>query len=259
MNKRWYCWLVAGGLAMAVATPPALQAQPVAATRPLPGTDPTKVLFEMQDGLGLLRGLEQSDSVARVEYWGTGTLVRNGKPARLSAFKVSLNYETPGMRFDFTSSGQREIQVVAGRSAWNEDTPGGNAVATADAAAERRLLLWLTPIGIAKAAAKAGDALKVTIEGGKTMVSFPVDGSQVRATLNALFEPELVEAHLGNVAHTLSYADYGEQNDNARADVYLPKRILHKVNGATVMDLTVAHSNTYNPYVVMPIPANVKD
>ena len=29
-------------------------------------------------------------------------------------------------------------------------------------------------------------------------------------------------------------------------------------NGMTVLDLTVTHTNTYNPYVIMPIPANVR-
>jgi hypothetical protein len=245
--------LVGGGLSVP------LGGQPVAATRPLPGTDPTKVLFELQDGLGLLRGLEQSDSVARVEYWGTtGTMTVEGKAAKLSSFKVSLNYDVPGMRFDFTRDGKRQIQVVADTHAWDEETPGGPAAPMPAQAAERRLQLFLTPIGVAKAAALAGEALTVTLANGRTVVSFPFQGATITATLNELFQPETVSAQAAGVVHEWRYQQYGELNDNAKADVYLPRRLTHTVNGAPVLDLTVKNSNTYNPYVVMPVPPNVR-
>ena len=259
MQTRWLAalGLVAGSLCGGLSVP--LSGQPVAATRPLPGTDPAKVLFELQDALGLLRGLEQSDSVARVEYWGTtGTMTVDGKRSKLTSFKVSLNYEVPGMRFDFTRDGTRQIQVVADKYAWDEETPGGVATPMPSVAAERRLQLYLTPIGVAKAAALVGDALKVTLENGRTIVAFPFQSTTIKATLNPLFQPETVEAQSAGVAHVWRYEQYGELNDNAKADVYLPRHLVHDVNGATVLDLTVAHSNTYNPYVVMPVPANVR-
>lgn len=260
MTTRGLLFVVAFVGALRAGLPLAAQTgKPVITARPLPGTDPAKVVFEMQDALGLLRGLEQSDSVARVEYWGaTGSITRNGKPSRITAFKVSLSYDPPGMRFDVTRDGVREIQVVADGFAWNEATPGGVAEPMPSAVADRRLQLWLTPIGLAKAAALAGEAVTVTHENGKTVAFFPVEGVSVRVTLNALFQPEVVEATLGEAKHTLLYTEYGELNDNAKADVYLPRRLVHKVGGATVLDLTVAHSNTYNPYVVMPVPKNVK-
>ena len=36
-----------------------------------PGTDPKAVIAEMQNSLGMLRGLQEQDSVNRIEYWGT--------------------------------------------------------------------------------------------------------------------------------------------------------------------------------------------
>ena len=39
----------------------------------------------------------------------------------------------------------------------------------------------------------------------------------------------------------------------------LPKHIVETQNGMTVLDLSVTNTNTYNPYVIMPIPANVKN
>src|SRR5262245_56519663 len=135
----------------------------------------------MQDALGMLRGLQQIDAVNRIEYWGTtGSVASQGQTARVSRFRVSINYMRPGMRFDFTRNGAREIQLVADKYAWNEDVPGGKAVPMPATVAERLLRLWLTPIGLAKSAEAAGDATKVAVENGKTVLTFPVAGAAVR-------------------------------------------------------------------------------
>jgi hypothetical protein len=56
-----------------------------------------------------------------------------------------------------------------------------------------------------------------------------------------------------------TYSDYGELNDaDYKADVFWPKRIVRKRNGVTVVDLTLTRTNTYNPYVIMPVPENVR-
>ena len=259
MRTRWPAALTVAFSAVCGLAAIAFAGQPAATRRPLPGTDAAKVLFEMQDGLGLLRGLEQSDSVARVEYWGSvGSMTVDGKTSKLTSYKVSVNYDVGGMRFDFTHDGKRHIQVVTDKYAWDEETPGGVATPSPAAAAERRLQVWLTPIGVAKAAAMTVDTMKVTIDHGTTRVSFPFEGATIAATLNSVFLPVTVEAQSGQTMYSRVYAEYGELNDNARADVYLPRRIVHKVGGVTVLDLTVTHSNTYNPYVVMPIPPNVR-
>lgn len=223
-----------------------------------PPADAKKIVFEMQDALGMLRGLQQIDAVNRIEYWGTsGSVASQGRTANLSKFKVSINYVRPGMRFDFTRDGVREIQVVADKYAWNEDVPGGKAVPMPAAVAERLLRLWMTPIGLAKSAEAAGDDTKVAIENGKTVLIFPVAGATVRTTLNRLYEPETVEARTGSTVITAIYSDYGDWNDDAKADVFLPRHIVQKKGGVTEFDLTLEHTNTYNPYVIMPVPENV--
>ncbi len=223
-----------------------------------PGTDPKRLLFEMQDALGMLRGLQQVDSLNRLEYWGTtGSMAQSGKMLQLSKFKVSVNYSDWGMRIDFTHDGQREIQVTAGNFAWNEDTPGGKATPMPATVAERQMQLWLTPIGLAKKAAEAANALKASIEGGAPVLTFPIGGTVVKVRLNKLYEPELVQTQLGQTPLEISYTDYGDWNDNAKADVFLPRRIVQKRGGQTVLDLTVQNTNTYNPYVIMVVPPNV--
>jgi hypothetical protein len=224
-----------------------------------PANDPKKVIETMQDNLGMLRGMQRNDSVTRVELWGeNGTKTINGRPVTLSKWKVSLNYTMQGMRFDYTHDGQRTIEVVSDKYAWNEDTPGGKATPMPAALQERQVQLVLTPIGMAKAAKAAGDAARISTVNGATTLTFPASGATISATLNKYMAPVKAEARYGTAVLTVTYDQYGDWNDDAKADVYLPKHIVQTQNGMTVLDLTITHTNTYNPYVIMPIPANVK-
>jgi hypothetical protein len=229
-------------------------------TSATPTTDVKKVIETMQDNLGMLRGMQRNDSINRIEMWGTGgTKVVNGRPVMLSTWKVSLNFTMNGMRFDYTpQGGERTIEVVSDKFAWNEATPGGAATPMPAALQERQVQLILTPIGMAKAAKAAGDAAKVSVAGGVTTLTFPAAGATITATLNKYMEPVKAEARYGTTVLSATYDQYGDWNDDAKADVYLPKHIVQTQNGATVLDLTVTHTNTYNPYVIMPVPANVK-
>ena len=222
--------------------------------------DPKKVIETMQDNLGMLRGMQRNDSVTRIELWGeNGTKAIGGRNVTLPKWKLSLNYTQQGMRFDYTHDGQRTIEVVSDKYAWNEDTPGGKATPMPATLAERQLQLVLTPIGFAKAA-KANEAqAKVTTAGGVTTLTFPAAGATLTATLNKYMEPEKVEARQGTTVTNVTYSQYGDWNDDAKADVYLPKRIVQTQGTTTTLDLTLTNTNTYNPYVIMPVPENVKN
>src|SRR6185295_11349467 len=149
-------------------------------TTATPSTDPKKVIETMQDNLGMLR----NDSINRIEMWGTnGTRVINGRSVTLATWKVSLNFTMSGMRFDYTpQGGQRTIEVVSDKFAWNEETPGGKATPMPAALQERQVQLVLTPIGMAKAAKAAGDQAKVSVAGGVTTLTFPSNGATITAT-----------------------------------------------------------------------------
>ena len=41
-------------------------------------------------------------------------------------------------------------------------------------------------------------------------------------------------------------------------DPYTPARIDQTVDGQTVLDLTVQKTNTYNPYILMPVPESAQ-
>jgi hypothetical protein len=228
-------------------------------TAAAPGADAKKVIETMEDNLGMLRGMNRQDGINRIELWGTrGTKVVGGRPVQLTAWRVGLNFTMQAMRFDYTHDGQRTIEVVSDKYAWNEEMPGVKATPMPATLAERQLQLVLTPIGMAKAAKASGDAAKVTTTGGVTTLTFPANGATIIATLNKYMEPVKAEARLGTTVLNVTYDQYGDWNDDAKADIYLPKHIVQTVNGMTVLDLTVTNTNTYNPYVIMPVPANVK-
>ena len=230
-------------------------------TAAVPSNDPKKVIETMQDNLGMLRGMQRNDSVNRIELWGTaGSKAIGGRNVTLTNWKISLNFTMNAMRFDYTpQGGQRTIEVVSDKYAWNEETPGGKATPMPAALLERQVQLVLTPIGMAKAAKSAGDAAKMMTTGGVTTLTFPSSGATITATLNKYMEPVKAEARFGTTVLNVTYDQYGDWNDDAKADIYLPKHIVETQNGMTVLDLSVTNTNTYNPYVIMPIPANVKN
>src|SRR5438132_5267425 len=144
-------------------------------TQAAPANDPKKVIETMQNNLGMLRGMQRNDSVNRIELWGTaGAKAIGGRNVTLTNWKISLNFTMNAMRFDYTpQGGQRTIEVVSDKYAWNEETPGGKATPMPAALLERQVQLVLTPIGMAKTAKAAGDAAKVTTTAGVTTLTFP--------------------------------------------------------------------------------------
>jgi hypothetical protein len=179
------------------------------------------------------------------------------------------------LREDLSYGSTHQIQVVAETSAWNETDRGMGATPVPQAVRERLVGLWTTPMGIYKAAKAAGDQATVRANGTETILTFPlpapVSDVTVRATLSTdtmhMIEPHelafpgivgtyiLRAETLGGVVTDTTYADYGEWNwDDYRSDVMLPRHTVQRRADGTVLDVTITNTNTYNPYVVMPIP-----
>jgi hypothetical protein len=219
------------------------------------------VLYSAADSIGQLRLAAEVDRIATMTYTATGTLTVGGQPCTLKEYKASVNWLHKGMRVDYTCDGQmRRVDVVNHDVAWNETTPGvGATPAPAGAAAERQLVIWMLPAGIVKAATAAGAKATVAVEAGKTVLSFPVVDVP-GATIRAFYNPESylldrVEARLGNAVTEITYAEHGDWNgEDYLSDVQFPKRIVQKRDATTIADLTVQKTNTYNPYVIMPVP-----
>jgi len=222
-----------------------------------------QVLYDMADTIGMLRNANEVDRLGSMNYWATGTIASGGQTCKVVDYKASVNWIHKGMRVDYKCEGspQRHVEVVRDNLAWNETEPGKGGTPAAAAANERALLLWTLPAGAIKAANEAGTATKVTMEGGKTVVSYPIASlkADIKLTLNKDSRIEQVESRMGTVTTVTTYEEYGDWNGaDYLSDVMFPKHIVQKRGGMTITDLTVTKTNTYNPYVIMPVPANVQ-
>src|SRR5258708_5510576 len=175
--RRRTGWLgVALGVALTLGAPQTARAQ-----NPNPGGRTTEpytpakdakdlkaVLFNWMWGTGMLKGHDERDMVASLEYQGKGTMQVDGQPCTLTKYRASTNYETFAQRIQYTctrSNGQTysNVEVVSGLYSWNEDTPGaqigpttgptkGKATQMPAAVEERLIRFWASPQGAAKAA-----------------------------------------------------------------------------------------------------------
>jgi hypothetical protein len=261
------------------------------------GSNPSEVAKTLKtaaEALGLARWsgvggqrLPEVDVINTMEIWGSGTTYSPGpssKPGEPgTAFKtdyhVALGYNPPAMRVEKTrtSSGgaaaQHTFEVVRDTYAWDESEVGGGLVpgkGTATpvmAAANNRLLqLWILPYGVIKAALAAGDKTKISTEKGATVITFPLSGQladvMVKATLDAQNQVAKVETHTDNPALTdlnteTEYSDYADHGE-ILTDVKSPGHIVRKQGGHPVLDIKVKTLDANNPYLVFPVPENVK-
>lgn len=252
-------------------------------------TDRTKVFYNMANSLGMLRTVNELDSAMTLEAWGRGTRREVtakgvGPEVQLKSLYVQFAYDFPGMRVEMVrATGEREIQVVSATYAWNEVDkiggglePGwGSAVPAMDAVTPRLLRLWMSPMGAVKAARAAGAQAKIAVENGRTVVTFPLangkpeqtvnmvvgelNGTLMKVTLDAMYRPARVEVTFGGRAYVANYSEYGDLNESDyKADIFMPRRVVQTVDGQTVLDLTIDKTNTYNPYVIMPVPPAVQ-
>jgi hypothetical protein len=255
-------------------------------------SDIAKTLKTAAEAVGLARWsgvggqhLPEVDVINTMEFWGNCTSydteqsTKPGEVGPASKFElhVALGYNPPAMRVEMTRTGsaasKHTIQVVRDNYAWDESeigaglVPGkGTATPTLDAVKERLLRLWILPYGVIKAAVAAGDKTKVSTENGATVITFPLSGLladvMVKATLDAQHEVAKVETKTNNPALAdlnteTEYSDYKDHGEIA-TDVMSPGRIRWKQGGQPVLDLQVKMWDANNPYLVFPVPENVK-
>ena len=253
------------------------------------------VLFNWMRYMDMLKGHDERDMVATLEYTGKGTIQVQGQPCALTKFRASTNYQTFSQRIAYTctrSNGQAysNIEVVSGMYAWDEDTPGaeigptkGKITPMPGTVQERLIRLWASPQGAAKAAVegttdtfwlgknpgtlfadgvtKVGQT-SVSWENGKPVVSFPipgVPGATGTATLDAKNMTERVVVKMGSTIREFTYDNYQDWNNPLnKIEVFYAGKMVEKQNGAVVRDLTTTQTETGNVYVVAPVPASVQ-
>jgi hypothetical protein len=253
------------------------------------------VLFKWEWGMGMLKGHDERDMVASLEYQGKGMIQADGQPCTLTRYRASTNYQSFSQRIQYACTRPNgetysNIEVVSGLYAWNEDTPGaqigptkGKVVPMPGTVEERLVRFWASPQGAPKAAvagttetfwlganpgtlfadgaAKVGQT-SVSWEGGKPVVTFPipgVPGAIATATLDEKYLTERVVVKQGSTTVEFTYGDYQDWNNplNKIGVLYAGKTVERR-NGAVVRDLTTNVTETGNVYVVAPVPASVE-
>jgi hypothetical protein len=248
------------------------------------GAEAKTVLRAAADALGMLRWsdigagathLPAIDVVTTMEIFATGTVNNAGQPSP-AEYHASLAYIPPAMRVELTRKGAADahtIQTVRENYAWNESEVGGGLVpgkgtaTPAMPAAKARLLqLWILPYGVVKAAIAAGDKTKISMENGGTVLTFPLSGNlsgiTVTATLDSKNLITKVETRPDNPALTnlvteTEYSDYADHGE-VLTDIKSPGHIVEKQGGKPFLDLQVKMVNANDPYLVFPVPPNVK-
>jgi hypothetical protein len=256
------------------------------------------VLFRWMWGMGMLKGHDERDMVASLEYQGKGTIQVEGQPCTLTKYRASTNYQTFSPRVQYTctrANGEKysNIEVVSGLYAWNEDTPGaeigptkGKVMPMPAAVEERLVRFWASPQGAPKAAvagttetfwlganpgtlfadgvAKVGQT-SVSWENGKPVVTFPlpgVPGATATATLDATkytTERVVVSAAGSPTKIEFVYDNYQDWNNPLnKIGVLYAGKMVERRNGAVIRDLTTDQTETGDVYVVAPVPASVQ-
>jgi hypothetical protein len=249
--------------------------------------DRAKVLRAAADALGMVRWsdiggantrLPGIDIVNTMDFQGSGTSDSAGRAVK-TEFKVALGYNPAAMRVEMTRTGpdggaaQHTIQTVRENYAWDESAIGaglvqGKGTATpANAAVQERLLqLWTLPHGVVKAALAAGEKTTVSTEGGATVITFPLTGQLagiiVKATLDSNNLVTKVETRPDNPARVnlatqTEYSNYADRGE-VLTDIKSPGHIVRRQGARTLLDIEVKAWETNNPYLVFPVPANVK-
>ncbi len=257
--------------------------------------DLRSVLFNWTWYMGMLRGVDEHELIASLEYQGKGTIQVDGQPCTLTKYRVSTSYQAPGQRVQYTctrSNGQTysNVEVVSGQYAWNEDIAGaeiipgkGKATPMPGAVEERLIRLWASPQGAPKAAIagigpaatpganpaallkdgvdKAGET-SLSWDAGKPVVTYPipgVPGAIATATLNDKYMAERVVVKQGSKTTEFTYGDYQDWNNPLnKVDALYAGKIMERRNGAAVRDLTTVQTETGSVYVVLPVPASVQ-
>jgi hypothetical protein len=238
--------------ALAVATPAPAQT---------PSADPAakKTLTDAANALGMVRGLNRAlDVVNMFEYTASGTMAdpNGGGPNKVRRITAGYDYVIPAARVDIEKTAPdgktaRDIAVAAGQLSWDESTPGIYLRQASTPAAERLRPIWLLPHGLILAGAKAPDKVKVADKAGVKELSVALpDGTEVKGLLDAKNLTTHVEMRVGAQVLSADYADYKDFQDYG---VTFPSRIVQKVDGRVVADLTVTEALA-NPYMIFPPP-----
>jgi len=239
-----------------------------------------KAVKAAADALGMPRTggpggalLPEIDVINRMEILGSGTSSVSGQTVK-TEYHAALGYNPPAMRLEITRTNaggtpQHTIQTVRDKYAWDESMMGaglvpgkGTATPQMTAVKQRLLQIWILPYGVIKAAFAAGDKATVSTEDGAAVLSVPLSGELAGVTLKATldsknFITKVVAQTGGGMDVEADYSDYADHGE-ILTDIKSPGHMVEKQGGSTVLDIQIKSWDANNPYLVFPIPQNVK-
>lgn len=243
-------------------------------------SEAAKTVKAAADALGMPRTggpggamLPEIDVINRMEILGSGTSSVSGQTVK-TEYHAALGYNPPAMRLEITRTNaggapQHTIQTVREKYAWDESmlgaglVPGkGTATPQMTAVKQRLLQIWILPYGVIKAAFAAGDKTTVSTEDGATVLTVPLSGELADVTLKATLDSKnyitkVVAQTGGGTDIEADYSDYADHGE-ILTDIKSPGHIVEKQGGSTVLDIQIKNWDANNPYLVFPIPQNVK-
>jgi hypothetical protein len=243
-------------------------------------SEAAKAVKAAADALGMPRTggpggalLPEIDVINRMEILGSGTSSVSGQTVK-TEYHAALGYNPPAMRLEITRTNaggtpQHTIQTVRDKYAWDESMMGaglvpgkGTATPQMTAVKQRLLQIWILPYGVLKAAFAAGDKATVSTEDGATVLSVPLSGELAGVTLKATldsknFITKVVAQTGGGMDIEADYSDYADHGE-ILTDIKSPGHMVQKQGGSTVLDIQIKSWDANNPYLVFPIPQNVK-
>ena len=251
-------------------------------------TDPTPQLRTLRAAANALGQIRMSDIgmanpplplvdvVTTMEISASGTVYSNGQPTN-ATYTAAFAYIPAAMRVTIKGAGAgntaRSIQTVREEYAWNESEPGaglipGKGTATPEmASAKSRLLqLWILPYGVVKAAVAAGDKTTISTAQGSTVITFPLSGALAGVTVTATLDAKNLitkvvtkpdNAAATDLVYEAEYSDYADHGQ-ILTDIKSPGHIVEKLAGKPLLDVKTTKVDADNPYLVFPVPPNVK-
>ncbi len=209
-------------------------------------------------------------NVIGLQFMAKGSFAVNGsKLEKVDNFQLQGDFTKPATRLLITRGDKTDIRVSNGTLAWTEATEGGDAAPVKTAAAmarEQEIMLKLTPFGALWSVIEAEGRAKVSKDkAGATVLEgiSPYDGLDVFVSLNKDGLPGAVTVKDGKTTYGATFTGYQGTPNPQKIDwepfyyLWFPNKITWTKNGKPLADFEV-YGFFSNPYVVFPIPANLK-
>ena len=171
---------------------------------------------------------------------------------------IDFDYRQPAIRVDVTTKANkaRTVTVAAKGITWDESAPGIFSKASTVPALDRLVSAYILPSQVIYAAGLATDKITLATQGANKVMTVPVPeySTTIKATIDAKGFITGTEMAYGGKTYTGEYSDI--DTDHMDNHVFLPHRIVQKVDGKVVTDLKLVYHWSV-PYLLFRTPDEI--